>query len=278
MLGPWKATTLRLYGLYTPTHEVLAREWFLPTLQDNYEVRLSQVEQVGSPEQHQFGTGEFNRTTLRKVGLTLSAIEENWDDVFVMSDVDIQFFRPTERILREAVKDRDIVFQQNQANGEINAGFFVCRGNARTRLLWTAVQDTLRERTDWNDQDALNHLIFRWLPRPFGLLPFNHWAQYHLCGFAERGLPAHRVAHLLPLFRNKFGLRWRYLPREFFLKGLSSRGNWEPGEKMRLPKDIVMHHANFCLGVDAKIEQLRAVSASVAGRPANSATIQQPLR
>jgi len=269
---------LRLYGLYTPTHGVLAREWFLPTLQDDYDVRLSREEQVGSPEHHRYGTGEFNRTTMRKVDLTLGAIEENWGDVFIISDVDIQFFGPTEQLLRESIKDRDIAFQQNQANGEINAGFFICRANARTRLLWTAVQDALRERTDWNDQDALNHLMFRRFPRPFRSLPFNHWAQYHLCGLAEHGVPAYRIAHVLLLFRNEFGLRWRYLPRRFFLKGLNSRGNWEPGEQMRIPKDIVMHHANFCLGVDAKVAQLRAVSATVAGRRANSATIQQPLR
>ena len=216
---------------------------------------------------------EFNKTTLRKVGLTLNAIEENWDDVFIVSDVDIQFFGPTEQLLRESIKDRDIVFQQNQANGEINVGFFVCRGNARTRLLWTTIQDILRERTDRNDQDVLNHLMFRRLPRPFGTLPLNHWTQYQLCRFAERGLPAHRIAYLLPLFRNEFGLRWKYLPRQFFLKGLNSRGNWEPGEQMRIPRDVVMHHANFCLGVDAKIEQLRAVSALVASRRAGSATL-----
>ena len=264
---------MRLYGLYTPTHDVLVREWFLPTLQDNFDLHLSREEQIGSPELHHYGTDEFNKTTLRKVGLTLNAIEENWDDVFIVSDVDIQFFGPTEQLLRESIKDRDIVFQQNQANGEINVGFFVCRGNARTRLLWTTIQDILRERTDRNDQDVLNHLMFRRLPRPFGTLPLNHWTQYQLCRFAERGLPAHRIAYLLPLFRNEFGLRWKYLPRQFFLKGLNSRGNWEPGEQMRIPRDVVMHHANFCLGVDAKIEQLRAVSALVASRRAGSATL-----
>ena len=269
---------MKLFGLYTPTHDVLAQEWFLATLQDDYDLRLLRLEQIGSPDLHHYGTGEFNQTTLRKVAFTLQAIEENWGDIFVMSDVDIQFFGPTEHLLREAIEGRDIAFQQNQANGEINAGFFVCRANERTRQLWLSIQDTMKGRPDWNDQDALNHLLFGQLPRVLGRLPLNNRAQHNLCWFADRGLPAYRTAHILPLFRNEFGLRWRYLPQVFFLKGLNARGNWEPGEQLRLPKGIVMHHANFCVGVDAKIQQLRAVRDAVASRNADAAPVQQPLR
>jgi hypothetical protein len=147
---------MKLYALYTPSHEALAKEWFLPSLGDHYDLRVARQAQNGASDDHRYGTQAFNRTTLAKVELIIQAIDDNHDDVFVFSDVDIQFFEPAREALEASIRGRDIAFQQNQLNGEINSGFFICRGNARTRRLWERVREVMRDRPEWNDQDALN--------------------------------------------------------------------------------------------------------------------------
>jgi hypothetical protein len=257
---------MRLYALYTPSHEVLAEEWFLPSLRDDYDLRVESQAQRGPKADHRYGTAAFNRTTLAKVELILQAIEDNWNDPFVFSDVDVQFFQPTREALDASIRGRDISFQQNQINGEINTGFFACRGNERTRSLWAGVKATMRDHPEWNDQDALNHLMFRRYPALLQKHLLQPITQHRLAPLALRGLPTHRVAHVLPFFHNEFGVRWRYLPIEFFTTGMKRGTDWQPGQDLRIPKGIVMHHANFCVGAEAKIQQLKEVRRLVASR------------
>ena len=257
---------MKLYGLYTPSHESLANEWFLPSLKDKYDLHLVRQSQTGPPEDHRYGTGAFNRTTLEKIDLILQAIDENRNAVFLFSDVDLQFFRPAQAALLTQIHQSDIAFQQNQVNGEINSGFFVCRGNPRTRLLWLGVKKSMQARPDWNDQDALNHVMFRSLPAAIRRWLLNEVTQTRLCRFARWGLAMHRIAYALPLFRNEFGVKWRYLPIEFFTTGLKRGTDWIPGQDLKIPNGIVMHHANFCIGVDAKTRQLDEVQRAVSGQ------------
>ena len=182
---------MKLYALYTPSHEVLAKEWFLPSLRDDYDLHVEPQAQCGAEAEHRYGTAAFNRTTLAKVDLILQAIEDTWNDIFAFSDVDIQFFQPSRKALLASIRGRDIAFQQNQINGEINTGFFVCRGNERARCLWTGVKDLMKHHPEWNDQDALNHALFR--PSPFhnsrSASPPGHAAE--ACGHRN---PWHRYA------------------------------------------------------------------------------------
>lgn len=257
---------MKLYALYTPSHEALAKEWFLPSLRDDYELHVARQPQTGASDDHRYGTRAFNRATLAKVELIIQAIDDNRDDVFVFSDVDIQFFRPARESLEASIRGRDIAFQQNQLNGEINSGFFICRGNARTRRLWERVKDVMRGRPEWNDQDALNHVMFQQVPSGFRNRLLSPVTQRRLAAVAMRGIAMHRVSYVLTLFPNEFGVQWRYLPIEFFTTGAKRGTDWEPGQDLKVPKRIVMHHANFCVGVEAKIQQLKEVRQAVARR------------
>lgn len=250
---------MKLYALYTPSHEVLAKEWFLPSLRDDYDLHVEPQAQCGAEAEHRYGTAAFNRTTLAKVDLILQAIEDTWNDIFAFSDVDIQFFQPSRKALLASIRGRDIAFQQNQINGEINTGFFVCRGNERARCLWTGVKDLMKHHPEWNDQDALNHALFRHLPSIIQDQLLHPVTQRRLAAIAIRGIAMHRIAYILPVFSNEFSVRWRYLPIEFFTTGMKRGTDWEPGQDLKIPKGIVMHHANFCVGVEAKVQQLREV-------------------
>jgi hypothetical protein len=265
---------MKLYALYTPSHEDLKEQWFLRSLQDDYELVLVKEEQHGPLDSHRYGTEQFNRTTRRKVGLIIKAIQENWDGFFVFSDVDIQFFRPTLGRLKRLIAGRDIAFQQNDVSGEINTGFFICRGNRRTRNLWTAVRDGMQARPDLNDQDVLNRLMFQrlsgWLQRRV----FGPGMRRVLQRLAMVGIGAHRLPYLLTLCGNDFDVKWRYLPIEFYTVGVRDGSPWNPGKPMRLPNEIILHHANFCVGVENKVKQLLEVRAAVTGESAPAGDAQ----
>jgi hypothetical protein len=43
---------MKLYALYTPSHEALAKEWFLPSLGDHYDLRVARQAQNGGRVDH----------------------------------------------------------------------------------------------------------------------------------------------------------------------------------------------------------------------------------
>lgn len=232
----------RLYALTTPSHQGLHDDWFRPSLRDDYAVEVRPLEQVGQREDHVCGTAAFNLTMAAKVRLMIDAIRDNWGRVFIYSDVDIQFFGKTEQLIDAAIRNRDLVAQRDarpwmtvlhhpQFSGHLCAGFLACRGNDRTLRLWQAVLDHVRGRPDQHDQQALNQLLNR------------------------------RTGWRLP---NRFGVRWGYLPDAFFGPGPQLRGVWEPGMPLAVPRRIVMHHANWTIGVANKVAQLTAVRTAVA--------------
>jgi len=59
---------------------------------------------------------------------------------------------------------------------------------------------------------------------------------------------------------NKFNINWDYLPDQFFGAGLFTGKIWELDQELIIPKDIVLHHANYTVGVPNKIAQLKYVA------------------
>jgi hypothetical protein len=232
----------RLYTLATPSHQSLHDDWFRPTLQDDYIVEMRSLEQVGASEDHCCGTVAFNQTMVAKVRLMLDAIRENWGGVFIYSDVDIQFFGRTEPLIDEAMSNLDVAAQRDahprmspignpQFSGHLCAGFLACRGNERTLRLWEGILAYSLGHPDQHDQQALNHLL--------------SW----------------RSGWRMP---NRFGVRWGYLPDAFFGPGPQLQTVWEPGMPLATPATIVMHHANWTIGIANKVAQLVAVRRAIA--------------
>jgi hypothetical protein len=227
----------RLYTIVTPTHQSLCDEWFLPSLQDEFLIEARRVGQIGSETEHRCGTVSFNRTMVEKARLILEAIEENTDRVFIYSDVDVQFFAPTEQIIDGVMDGYDVACQLDAPltmgrdvhpdfSGHLCAGFLVCRANERTHALWRDIVRYVEDRPDRHDQHALNELL--------------------------NGLTGKEIG-------NAYGVRWRYLPPCFFGPGPQLGRTWEPGQPVKVPQGTVMHHANWTIGVVNKLAQLRAV-------------------
>jgi hypothetical protein len=236
--------------VYTSSHAPLVERWFLPTLPDEFDARLHRHEQIG--EEHRYGSAEFNRATLLKVDAIAAACERLDGEAFVFSDVDIQFFRPLREELLAVLGDLDVAFQRNALDGEINSGFLICRSGPRSLAFWREVRRLMLADPARHDQDAVNLLL-----QP-GL--------WHVGRAALR-----RVPRLSPLVRGLSSpyrtLRWTWLPDTYFCPGLRSFQAWTEASALELPPGIALHHANFCVGVEAKMRQLAAVAAQVAAGP-----------
>ncbi|MCX5713943.1 MAG: putative nucleotide-diphospho-sugar transferase [Candidatus Omnitrophica bacterium] len=249
---------MKLYAFYTPSHSALKENWFIPSLQDDYELTIRQMEQIGQERDHLYRSSEFKQTVLRKVELIIQAIQDTWGEVFIFSDVDVYFFRPSQRTLMKLIKGRDMLFQRNSSKGELCTGFFVCRANQKTLNLWTDAGKCMLENEDKDDQDALNYLLFEKLSNKYDkrkyclvkslLAKVNRWD-----GVSEK------IALLLTRIGNDYQIKWTYLPREFFSPGIVNECIWRPDMEFPVPRNIIMHHANWTVGVKNKIAQLKYV-------------------
>lgn len=215
---------MKLYALYTPSHEILKDTYFLPSIQDDFEIVLGFCEQTSSSAT--FMSEGWTKTTMRKVDLIIRAIEENWGNVFIFSDVDIQFFAPIQDTILALIEGKDIIMQRNNPEGVLCTGFFACRANEKTLRLWQDVKKTMENNKSNSDQISFNQCIKK------------------------------------KSKRNPYGLVWDYLPDSFFGAGTLAAYPgylWKPGRMLHIPDDIMIHHANWTRGIKNKIAQLKYV-------------------
>lgn len=172
------------------------------------------------------GTGVFHDASWRqaiacKVEFILEAIERErqMGGAFVFSDVDVQFFGSFANWFHRSVASHDIAFQVDAPGPALCTGFFFCRANARTRQLWQEVLQVVRATEGHDDDQAV----------------------------------AQRLAGRIP------GMTHACLPPIFCGGGTLSGRCWHPGETLAIPEGLLMHHANFTIGVPNKIQQLEHV-------------------
>ena len=210
-----------LYSLYTPSHEPLMREYFLPSVPPDLKLHLFHFENPGAGY---IRDPSFCRAIIRKVEIILQAIEENWGRTFVWSDVDVQFFRSfSEQVLLD---EADMAFQVDAPGPALCAGFFFCRAAERTKQVWLEVLEYVRDlRSGGDDQLRLRELV-----------------------------------------QSNKDLRIEFLPPTFMGGGTFTGKIWQPGDDLSVPAEIVMHHANFTIGVANKIAQCDLVRRKLQAR------------
>jgi len=141
---------MKVYTYYTDSHKNFYDDYFSKTL-EGFEIVAFQGEQeCKTGSYYQDG---WKNTTMKKVDIFVKACEENQNEIFLYSDVDIQFFGPIKQTLLEELGDNDIAFQNDYLGG-MCSGFFVCRGNERTLKMFQNMKKN--ESTYLEDQHALN--------------------------------------------------------------------------------------------------------------------------
>lgn len=163
-----KNKRVKLYAFYNSDFKKL-KERFSRTLKDDYEV-ICEQQDLRVDEKVWCG-GET--VWLFKTRFILDAIKANWNDVIIISDIDIQFFKPTLGIVSKSIAMRDIVFQRNAPLGhvKINIGFMAIRCNERCLTMFEWVLTKIME-TKKHDQQ----LVQAYLKDPsnrinYGLFP-----------------------------------------------------------------------------------------------------------
>lgn len=229
-LGRWK-----IYTCYSRSHEEMFRRWFLGTMRDDFDVVARRLDQECLTAEYM--ADGWTETVLRKIPLILEAIDAHEENgFFLFSDVDVQWFGPVQGRLRRLLAEQpnvDLFFQADawknpDGVGNVCTGFFVCKGNVRTRAFWTLVGEIMR-RVGCGDQRSAQEVL--------------------------------RLETIL-------GLRVGYLPPEFWGPGSlqNSPSRWEPGMALVPPMDILVHHANWTVGTANKVEQLECVAGLVRRR------------
>jgi hypothetical protein len=220
-------------------------EWFMPSIQDELEVIVEHHSQI-CPSGRIMTSGWID-CMQKKAALIIRAIEENPGSLFIYSDVDVQFLQPVKNKIEQLIGGNDIVIQRNSPEGTVCAGFFAAIGNERNLELWKSIFSELGKQTKKDDQGVLNDKLGR-----------------NGEGFLNNSE------------KNRFGVVWDYLPNSFYCPGQSVwkevRKLWQVGDKLEVPDDILLHHANWTIGVDNKIAQLEYVKRIIDGR---SKTLQR---
>jgi len=211
---------MRMYTMFTESHRRLLYDYFLPSLIPGE--YLLTVEQFPQIGDGTFGTPGFVETLRFTFDVLLGAVYANYGDVFVFSDCDVQFFGLTKNTLKEAVADCDVAIQADR-NGSLCTGFFACKANDTMEMVFKKCAEAMRT------------------------------------GCLEDGtpLPHKRLGDQAAINAYKHLFKWTLLDANQFW---SPRQSWKPGSELNVPGNMLMHHANWTVGVDNKAAMLRQVS------------------
>lgn len=159
---------MKLVAVYTSSHERLVNEWFLPSIQDDYELLVHRFDGAGGGG---YRTLDWTAAVLHKSRCIIDAIRNNRGEIVVYSDVDVQFFAPTRERIRDAMYGRDIVCQLDAPNGQLCTGFFAVRANDATLALWQEIERCVER--EGRDQSAFNRVLRARDDIRFGCLPLE---------------------------------------------------------------------------------------------------------
>lgn len=172
---------MKIYTCHTPSHEILYRRYFLPSLPAELRNVSFPLEPSGASD---FGTPGFLQSIGAKMQLVIDSIEANRGDAILWSDVDIVFLRSPAGFLRELLAARpevDIWFQSeaHEPGGDVNAGFVLMRCTESVKALYQAAAALMNASGRINDQDALNRLLRGDGAPKWAYLPGSFFARSH---------------------------------------------------------------------------------------------------
>lgn len=206
---------MKVYTFFTNTHKIFL-DYFINSFpfEENLDLEIRFLSQ--DCVDGKFHSDGWNTTMMKKVQYIIDSLyETSNDDLFIHSDIDVQFFGKIKNDLEILMNKNnfDILFQ-NDGN-QVCMGFFVCKSNQTTKNFFKKVYDNLHNHK--NDQYAVNYYI-----------------------------------------RN-FNINWGVLPDRYFSIGVKNSLWLGEPKTFILPENIIMHHANFTVGVENKIKLLNII-------------------
>jgi hypothetical protein len=110
-----------------------------------------------------------------KTEMIINAIKSNLNDIIVISDIDIIFYKPVIPTILKYMINNDICFQRENKGPDINIGFMSIYCNKVTLQFWITVYETICNTNKW-DQEIVNDIIYNNYDIRWKLFPFSIWA------------------------------------------------------------------------------------------------------
>ena len=107
-----KIKRIKLFAIFSEENKVLKEQWFSKSLKDDFDLYVRNIGQISDKDVNHRDS-EWYRALKAKIFCINQAIQENMGDVIVFSDVDIQFFRKTELIIKACLKEMTLFFKVN---------------------------------------------------------------------------------------------------------------------------------------------------------------------
>jgi hypothetical protein len=224
---------IKLITFYSESHQILYNyflESFNKFLSEDYYLLVKKINQLS--QTGHYGSRGFDLTMVEKINWIIENIDEYSDEVMVFSDCDVQFF---DKLIFN-IEDFDILFQNDYSNFDFSwfpdgkkgigntsvcAGFFICKQNTIVKNFFIEVRNVLINNINGflHDQFVINKLLNE-----------NYKIQY---GFLNNNL--------------------------YWTVAFATNGKVWSGEHFEIPNTIIVHHANWTVGLDNKINLLKLV-------------------
>ncbi len=250
----------KMYFMYTPSHLPLLKDWFVPTLKDRFILKPFRSAQL-CPSGLYRKSG-WHETVVQKFDYMIKAIKENPGEILIFSDVDIQFFGETEELLRKSLNKYDIAFLRDGdkskfKSSELEEDSLLDQGalffqNIIRKLLGKELKSSSRR-----SSNGIYCSGFFALRASDKILKLCKRAKK----IAKRSRIGDQRAFNLAFKHFKNEIKIGLLPEEFYSPGIDRLNNnlWTPAQNLSPSAEIVLHHANWTVGVENKLAQLHHV-------------------
>lgn len=217
---------MKIYTTFTESHKPFFDNYFLPTYKEqnknkDFSLYVSEMNQIS--QNGSYNTYGFRQSTSDKLKVIIQSIDDNKGERIIYSDPDVQFFdgfRDDILKYKEIEPDVDVFCQCDTPKCPENV--ILCTG-----FMVIKCNDITKKAFS----DALEHID-----------KFEH-DQYAFNYFARKTL------------------NWRTFPEDKYYTIAYNTGNavWNGEEYTGIPKNILMHHANWTVGVQNKIKLLEYI-------------------
>lgn len=210
---------MKIYTLFTNSHWSLLNNYFLPSLykQEDAEVVIKKFPQ----ECHsaEYGKDGWFKTMTKKVEYHIQSCQENFGKTFIYSDCDVQFLQPFISVAENELQDYDLACQND----------VYPYGNRKTYCAGFFICKS-------NDKTL-------------------SFFEKILADMKLRGEAPH-YNDQAALNENLSMVKHKTLSNKFYTISQTTNKLWDENYDVEVPKDIIVHHANWTHGISNKIKLL----------------------
>jgi len=218
---------MKIYTLYSESHKILFENWFEKSLKEtnkNYELETLVTPQVCKSGNYM--DDGWLETMIHKNEFIVNSLNNSKNNEIILHcDVDVQFFKDIESNLNKSLFDTCDIFCQ--ADGPYSAcyGVMFLKNTENVKNLFNEILNIIKTVDKNNISNDNDQNIFNKIYHQFGV---------------KVGLLDHRY---YSVWRDTGGYVWE--PRH--------------GLKTQIPSDLILHHANYTVGIKNKIELMSLI-------------------